>query len=491
MKNNYESEKIERWTKGNIAKNVFVYLANFIIVLGIYFFSAYMNMKNGGGSFANFIKDYNHPLGFVVALFLLFAITFIYLFYEDRNFLRRAENSEMIFLIMEIALIICVIIGNYLDTYLRPLALVSVLLLFLINRRIAIFLSGIFNVIVLLIDVFSVSAVSSAAYSSFITGFISSIIIAFVTFKVYSRFQLLVRSLSVSIPALIMALLSVVESGGANWRQLIYALSSGVLAVSIFMLLLPIFEFVFKKISAFKLAELTDHKSKLIRRLITEAPGTFNHSIVVSNLAEACATAIDEDALLARTCAYYHDIGKLRRPEYFSENQSERTNPHDGLTPELSTNIIKAHALDGYHLALKYGLPQEIADVCLEHHGTLPIWFFYDKAKKFTDGEVNIKDYCYAGPKPHSKIAAIIMIADGCEAAARALKDRSREKVEEVVRNLVKQRIELGQFDECEITLKELNIIIHVIVNNLSGVYHERIEYPQLDLEKIEKKDVN
>jgi putative nucleotidyltransferase with HDIG domain len=268
--------------------------------------------------------------------------------------------------------------------------------------------------------------------------------------------------------------------------SIICAVFSGPLAATIFTLLLPIFEAIFKKVSHFKYSELTDHKATLIKKLIKNAPGTFNHSIVVSNIAEACAAAIDEDSLLARTCAYYHDIGKLRRPEFFKENQTDGINPHDDLTPELSANIIKSHALDGSKLAEKHRLPKEIADICVQHHGTLPIIYFYDKAKKFTDGDVDIMQFCYPGPKPKSKIAAIIMIADGCEAAARALQDRSRENVTKVVRQIVNDRMALGQFEDCEITLKELNIIIHTVVNNLTGVYHSRVEYPKVNLDGIE-----
>ena len=138
-----------------------------------------------------------------------------------------------------------------------------------------------------------------------------------------------------------------------------------------FMAILPVFEALFKKITNYKLAELTDHSAPLIRRLIDEAPGTFNHSIVVSNLAEACAISINENPLLARCAAYYHDMGKLRQPEMFKENQQETKNVHDDLTPELSTNIIRAHTKDGYELLKKNRLPDEIANVCLQHHGTI------------------------------------------------------------------------------------------------------------------------
>jgi membrane-associated HD superfamily phosphohydrolase len=159
---------------------------------------------------------------------------------------------------------------------------------------------------------------------------------------------------------------------------------------------------------------------------------------------------------------------------------------HDDLTPELSANIIKAHTQDGYSLIKKKRLPDVIADVCLQHHGTMPILYFYDKAKKFTDGEVDINQFSYPGPKPQTKISAIMMIADSAEAATRTLKDRSREKVSAVVRKVVNDRMKLGQFDECEITLKELGIIINTVVNNLTGIYHRRIQYPKVSLEGLE-----
>jgi putative nucleotidyltransferase with HDIG domain len=294
-------------------------------------------------------------------------------------------------------------------------------------------------------------------------------------------------SLIVSSPTVICVILSIIEHGSQNIAMDIFsAIVSGPLAASLVMVLLPIFEALFKKVSCFKFSELIEHKAKLIRKLIQQAPGTFNHAIVVSNIAEACALAIGEDALLARTCAYYHDVGKLRRPEFFKENQADIENPHDDLTPELSASIIKAHAQDGYDLIIKNRLPKEIADVCLEHHGTMPILYFYGKAKKYTDGDVDITQYCYPGPKPKTKISAIVMIADGCEAAARSLQDRSRENVKKVVRQIVNERMQLGQFEECEITLNELNIIIHTVVNHLTGVYHSRIEYPKVSLDGLD-----
>ena len=244
------------------------------------------------------------------------------------------------------------------------------------------------------------------------------------------------------------------------------------------------FEAVFNMLTNYRLAEITDHKSKLIKRMIETAPGTFNHSMVVASLAETCATAIGENPLLARAAAYYHDIGKLKQPIYFTENQ-HGYNPHDDLTPELSTEIIRSHTKDGYDLIKKYHLPIILADVAREHHGTLPIQYFYAKALKYTEGELNIEDFSYPGPKPHSKIAAIIMLADGCEAAVRAQNDRSREKVEKIVGSIIADRMKLEQFSECEITMREIDLIREAIENGLSGVYHDRINYPKLNNRKV------
>ena len=177
--------------------------------------------------------------------------------------------------------------------------------------------------------------------------------------------------------------------------------------------------------------------------------------------------------------SYYHDVGKLKQPDCFTENQSGY-NLHDELTPELSADIIRSHATDGYDLLMAARLPKEIADVAREHHGTLPIKFFYDKAMRLSGGDANIKDYSYLGPTPHSKTAAIIMIADASEAAARAMKDRTPESVERVVRSIIEERMDLDQFADCDITMRELTTIKETLVDALSGVHHHRVKYPSI-----------
>lgn len=492
MSKSLKSEKQLVWSAKDKSRNVLVYLLNAIIIAGLFILAAYTNGLSGGKAFSEYFSNYRKPLGYFVLIALLVTVMALYFYNEEHNFMKNASNSEMLFFVMEISLVACYAIGEYVNVHLRPLVLPALIVMFLGTRRSSVFVNVIFSFLMFQLDVFIGEIKGITLFSSLFIGLAGGTVSIFFISKIYSRFKLILNSLLISLPAAICTVVIHLVDGFDNfWPNFICCVCSGPTAVMIFLIILPTIETFFKRLSCFNLAELTDHNSKLIKRLIKEAPGTFNHSIVVSNIAEACATAIEEDALLARTCAYYHDIGKLRRPEFFSENQADGVNPHDELTPELSTNIIRAHTQDGYNLILKNRLPKEIADVCLQHHGTMPILYFYHKAQKFTDGEVDINQYCYAGPKPQTKIAAIIMIADGCEAASRTIKDRSRENVNEVVRKIVNDRMELGQFDECEITIKELNVIIHTVVNNLTGIYHSRVKYPKVSLNgvKEEKED--
>ena len=218
-------------------------------------------------------------------------------------------------------------------------------------------------------------------------------------------------------------------------------------------------------------------------KLKKHALGTYNHVVVVAQLAEACASAIGEDAELARAVAYYHDVGKLKNPEMFAENQNEY-DLHKELTPELSVDIIRSHTKEGAKLIKKNRLPDIFADVAVQHHGTMPIKYFYAKALKLSDGELNVANYSYAGPTPTTKIAAIVMIADASEAAARSLSDRSPEKVAALVGSIVEERMNQEQFIDCDITMRELTLVTRTCINQLAGVYHSRVKYPKLTLSR-------
>lgn len=240
--------------------------------------------------------------------------------------------------------------------------------------------------------------------------------------------------------------------------------------------IVPLVEWIFNLTSDFKLMELTNHKAPLIRRLSIEAPGTFNHCLAVANFAEICADAIGEDPYLARACAYYHDVGKLNNAEYFTENQAGY-NPHDEILPEVSAEIIRKHTTDGYELCKQYRIPEEVAHMTIEHHGTLPIMYFYNKAKSLTDGEVDIDEYRYRGEIPTGRIGAIIMICDSAEAAIRAMDNPTGDKVDKLLGGMISERLKQGQFDNCAITIKDLTAIRLAIVGAYGGLFHKRIKY--------------
>ncbi|MFQ5679355.1 MAG: HD family phosphohydrolase [Gemmatimonadota bacterium] len=227
------------------------------------------------------------------------------------------------------------------------------------------------------------------------------------------------------------------------------------------------------------LLELADLNQPLLRRLSREAPGTYAHSVNLANLAEAACQAIGANALLARVGVYYHDIGKLLRPQYFIENQPLGLNPHDRLPPHKSAEVIREHVREGLRLADEAGLPSLIRDFIREHHGTQKISFFLEKAKEEDpDADLNPADFCYPGPKPQSKETAVVMLADAVESASRTLSEPTPERIRQLVDRLVEARLEEGQLDQSPLTLRDLGIVRNEFARVLTGLYHHRIDYP-------------
>jgi len=236
---------------------------------------------------------------------------------------------------------------------------------------------------------------------------------------------------------------------------------------------------MFGILTTVQLLELANPTQPLLRRLLMEAPGTYHHSIMVGNLAERAAEVIGADSLLVRVAAYYHDVGKLERPWAFIENQADtNANVHDTLDPQASAQVIAAHVTDGVKLADKYGLPPRIREMIPQHHGTRMISFFYQQAAERTTETVDAALFTYPGPRPQSREAAILMLSDSTEAAARAARDHSREAIEQLVERIIRQRLEEGQFDDCNLTLRDLTRIKQSFVTLLTGIYHPRIPYP-------------
>jgi putative nucleotidyltransferase with HDIG domain len=255
---------------------------------------------------------------------------------------------------------------------------------------------------------------------------------------------------------------------------------NGTICSMIVMASSRIFEAVFGEITNFTLLELSDSSQPLLKRLVIEAPGTYHHSIIVSNLSEAAADAIGAHGLLARVGAYYHDIGKMEKPAYFTENQMVTGNKHDDLEPSMSRLVILNHIKEGLELAKQYRLNQRIIDFIPEHHGTSLIHYFYQRALAEGDAEeVGEEEYRYPGPKPRSKETAIVMLADSVEGATRALDEHTPQKIEDVVRKVINNKFIDGQLDECNLTLREIDAIASNFVRVLSAMYHGRVKYPE------------
>lgn len=252
---------------------------------------------------------------------------------------------------------------------------------------------------------------------------------------------------------------------------------SGILTGMIVIALLPYFENSFNILTKMKLIELGDLSHPLLKRMSLEAPGTFHHSMLVATLSEQAAEAIGADSTFTRVACYYHDIGKMKRPNFYVENQKGGINPHDKLSPNLSTLIIKAHTKDGQEMGKEYKIPKEIRDIMCEHQGTTFLAYFYNKAKK-EDPTVEASDFRYDGPKPKTKESAVIMLADSIEAAVRTLEDKDPISVEKMIRKLITAKIDDEQLSDADLTLKEIDIIVMTFVKVLGGIYHNRIKYP-------------
>ena len=265
---------------------------------------------------------------------------------------------------------------------------------------------------------------------------------------------------------------------------IIIALMSGILSAVLTIGLLPFFEAGFGILSSMSLIELSNPNHPLLKKILTEAPGTYHHSIMVANLAESACEAIGANGLLARVGCYYHDIGKTIRPKFFIENQMNIENPHDRLPPEASKNIIMSHVKDGAELLKKHRLPKEIVDIAEQHHGTTLLKFFYYKVKQSGE-DVTEEEYRYPGPKAQTKESAIVGVADSVEAAVRSMSQPTPEQIEELVRKIISDRLQDNQFNECDLTLKELEKVTNSLCESLKGIFHPRIEYPEMTEQKV------
>ncbi len=481
------------WSKQTAFKSVMWFLLHGFIFLLI---TATLLLYDKMNIFQEYMQS--HGASYLYALFcilMLFVIMYCYFLFENKMFLTEARNIALVFTVLDLYVIMSYLLGEKIDVYARPVAFVALMICILLNRREAIFLNMISALLVFVIDTFAGTTMTTLNeyYSSLIISFSAGMFAIFFCDKAKTRFRVVGIGVLIVIPIDIIIFLleiaSLVKSGEnivaempafeGILMKMGYGLFGGVMSTVFFLALLPIFESIFNCLTVFRLRELTSSDAKILKKLKEEAPGTYNHSVMVAQLAEASAAAIGENVDYARAAALYHDVGKLHYPEHFTENQGDY-NLHDELAPELSADIIRSHAKDGYKLIRTNHLPEFLADVAVQHHGTMPIRYFYAKALKMTDAELNIDDFSYLGPKPQTKIAAIVMIADASEAVVRASNSRKPAEADKAISGVIEERMNLEQFSECDITMSDLTKIRQALVNTLTGVYHHRIKYPNL-----------
>lgn len=428
----------------------------------------------------------------VSSILLLLGSVTLYGFFADRQTMAETRKVFALYTTM----LLCYSILMVMDTFwefgldLAPFALCSLVLSLIVSSKLGFFAN--FAIIMMYFvkiinfeleqDIFFVS---DQSIYLLLAGVITAVYSTYVLGKHYRRIiYIRVGMILGAIAALCRVIsyfmfLSVFENE-YFFTSVVLAFLSGILGIMIMFIVVPLFERIFNVVSVFRFSEIATSNTPLMRKLFEKAPGTYNHSLTVANYVEACAAVIGESTVLARACAYYHDIGKMKNPSYFAENQMDGVNLHDHLTPEASVAIIKSHTANGLAIAKEYGMPVEIQRAIMEHHGTMPVKYFYIKAQKYTDGKLDPEQYSYDGPKPTSKISALLMICDACEAALRASNDRSR--AEEIVDNIVNERLMLDQFSDCDITMKEIDAIKSTIITTYLGIRHKRVKYPEINL---------
>ncbi|KAA9007648.1 HDIG domain-containing protein [Paenibacillus spiritus] len=371
--------------------------------------------------------------------------------------------------------------------YLAPVSVGALLVALLLDVSLAYFCSTLFALIASIVLNVQQNTVFDFNYGFF--ALVTSYVAVFATHRAGQRSTVLKGGILASLTGAL-TVFALFLLGNSAWKEMDtlyavgFALTGGLLTSVLVIGLMPFFETTFGILSALKLVELSNPNHPLLRKLLTETPGTYHHSVMVGNLSEAAAEAIGADGLLCRVGSYYHDIGKTKRPFYFIENQNNMENPHDSIDPSLSKSIIVAHARDGVEMLREYKLPKPIRDIAEQHHGTTFLHYFYHKAlrqaeEKGLAPDFTEDDFRYPGPKAQSKEAAVIGIADSVEAAVRSLRSPTVGQVETMIERIIKSRLDDHQFDECDLTLRELDIIAKTLKETVMGIFHSRIEYPE------------
>jgi len=410
-----------------------------------------------------------------VLILLVMSLQWLYL-YSCYPGIFSDSRKMMLINLLNCAAIMLARTVDIASPFLIPLAFIPMLFTIVVNNRISLASSA--------LNCILISGAVNFDIEVTILAVMNALVGAMVTRKLQHRNEILYGALFVGAANAIMAFsvgLLLSSNMGDIIRKTIFVLIAGILSGVLTVGSLPIIEHLFDVITNTKLLELSNPNNPLLKKLLVEAPGTYHHSVLVGNLAEVATEAVGGNPVFARVCAFYHDVGKIRRPYYFTENQLENDNPHDKMTPNVSAQLIISHVRDGVELAKEYKLPKGIIDVIEQHHGTSLAQYFYVTVKNNSENpsDIDDKDFRYKGPVPETKEAAILLLADSVEAAVRSITGPTREKFEEKVNCIIKSKIDDRQLDRCDLTFKDLEKIRKAFIKVLNGIYHNRIEYPE------------
>ena len=430
-------------------------------------------------------------LGIFALVSLGITTLLYYLLYYEKQFVTKNYLS-VIGLLSILMSLLASVLPNGASFYFLPFPALAVLLSIFTNPRVSAFATTILITTIALVEQIPVQPAA--------VFLIVCLIAAIATSKVrYSRrFDLVKIGGEIGLAMLFFILIIyLIENtitpidSNVIWLNAIIGTSNGLLSGIIVLGVIPLLESMFKIVTPYGLAELADNNQALLKRLQFEAPGTFSHSLMVANLCESAAEAIGADPVLARVGALYHDIGKLKRPLFFVENQTYFgiENPHTKLNPRLSKMVITAHPKDGIDLAKEYGLPPIVQNFIVQHHGDSIASYFYNQAK-MEEGEEKVTEdqFRYTGPRPNMKETAILMIADSVESASRTLKDHSQEELDNMINKIIQTKLDDGQLSDSPLTLKDLKTIASVLSKNLRAAHHQRIKYHENIIQELEEK---
>lgn len=417
--------------------------------------------------------------GKVMLLGSILFIVGLYLFSFRKKIFADNKKLMMISVIILLQVVLAYIIVGTLNwpVYMIPTTIASMLLAILIDSGIGFVVTAAIGLIL--------GGIQGGGYDITLMTVVSGMVAIYSVHEIRNRNQIFKAILYITLAYLwIIAAITFLRFDSLNNLIKIFSynlLPNAIFAPFITYMLLGLFEKLFDITTDVRLLELSDLNHPLLKELSLKAPGTFHHSMVVGNLAEAAAKEIGENSLLTRVGSYYHDIGKMEKPEYFIENQMDANNRHSKLKPNMSALILASHVKTGMEMAEEHKLPRRICDFIAEHHGTSLMYFFYNKAlaQAGDKDKLNESDFRYPGPKPRSKATAVVMIADTVEAASRTLKSPSPSKIRAFVEGLVHQKYKDGELDECDLTFKELKQIIDAFMPVLYGVFQHRVEYPE------------